>query len=226
MKNKTNTAHLLLLVTLILGIYTSCKKDYVVGGSLSDTPYIHKSNYDALATLPQFDTLIQLIDAAGLKEDVNNAGTVFAPTDRSILAYLNNRTLFLQNTEDLSKMFLLDSLNYYLKNNINGTRDSLRMYLLKIKLTPDILTEEGTIYETGLVNDKVRISFEETTDGNNGYTDKISSVPHLLYYTQNWGGIPQEEEDERVLVKTAFIKTQNSVINVLEPGHVLFFYGR
>ena len=227
MKNKTFEKILMLaLLVLGVGIYSSCKKDYIVGGSLSEEPFKNSSNYEALASMPQFDTLIQLIDAAGLKDAVNQAGTIFAPTNTSVLNYLNQRTVLLQNTVDLSKKFLLDSLNYYLENNIKGTRDSLKMYLLGTKLTPDMLSEDGALYQTGLTDDKVHITFEETTDGNNGYTDVISSVPRLLYYTQNWSGIPLEDESERALVKTAFIKTQTSIINVLESGHTLFFYGR
>lgn len=225
MKNITKNRIFLILIGATL-LTTSCKKSYIVGGNKSGNAYLNSSNYDALAAMPQFDTLVQLIDAAGLKENINEAGTIFAPTNRSVLTYLNQRTLYLQNTVDLSKKFLLDSLSYYLQNNINGTKDSLKMYLLNEKLTPDMLTEEGSVYQTGLANDNARISFEETTDGNSGYTDLISTVPRLLYYAQSWDGSQEEDESDKVLVKTAFIKTKTGIINALEAGHVLFFYGR
>jgi hypothetical protein len=135
------------------------------------------------------------------------------------------RTLFLQNNVDQSKFFLLDSLNYYLKNNIQGTKDSLLMYLIADHLTPQDVTLDGTIYPTGLNNDKVLVSFEETKDGNMGYTDLISSVPRILYYAQLWDGQGDPEEN-KILVKTAFIKTKTGSINALDPGHILFFYGR
>ena len=215
----------LLFTSLFITLF-SCKKDYIEGGSISNVDrFAGVSTYEALQQMPQFDTLVQLIDAAGIQDAVNKAGTVFAPTNGSVRDYLEERTLFLQNTVDQSKFFLLDSLNYYLKNNISGTKDSLLMYLIPEQLTPQNVTMEGTVYSTGLTNDKVMVSFEETKDGNMGYTDLISSVPRLLYYAQIWDGQGDPQEN-KILVKTAFIKTKSGSINALDPGHVLFFYGR
>lgn len=218
-------------VFIILGamlILTSCKKDYVEGGKISDiNRFANVTTLDALRSMPQFDTLVQLIDAAGIQDQINAKGTLFAPTNGSVRSYLSMRTLFLQNTVDLSKSFLLDSLTYHLKNNLNGIKDSLLMYLIDKPLTPDLLTEDGTVYPTKFSGDNVSISFEETTDGNMGYTDLISSVPRLMFYAQLWGREQSEEDEQnKILIKTAFIKTENGIINVLDPGHTLFFYGR
>ncbi|MBO9620795.1 MAG: hypothetical protein J7539_17360, partial [Niabella sp.] len=138
--------------------------------------------------------------------------------------------------KDQTKKFLLDSLIYYLKNNKNGTADSLGMYLLpNIKIAPDNSNTIGTMYPTALAGNNIIVSFEPTTDGNMGYYKYVSSVPRLLYFTQLWKPYQLSSDSTaaqvpsktgvHTRVSTAFMNTQNGVINVLTPGNSLFFYG-
>jgi hypothetical protein len=217
-------------------LFTSCKKDYITGGSPENVNiYKDSTTYDVLKGNPMYDTLVQVIDAAGLKEKINAEGTTFfAPNDNSILQYLEARTLFVQQHYDQNAKFALDSLKYYLQNNINGTRDSLLMYQVNASLTYSALNNVGKIYPTSLTGDSVIVSFEQTTDGHLGYTDLVSQAPQIVYFTQLWDHYdisksnPASKVPDNVgvrnLVKTSGIVTKNGILNLLDNSNKLFFY--
>jgi hypothetical protein len=215
----------------------ACKKDYIVGGSLEDTgKYANTLTYDVLKTNPLYDTLVQLIDAAGLKDKINEAGTTFfAPNDYSILGYLQRRTFIVQNTINQNSKFALDSLVYYLQNNIKNTRDSLLMYLIKKPLNYDVLTEDGAIYPTALTGDTAIVSYELTRDFFLGYNSLVTGGPRIVYFTHLWyhydvsAATPAKSVPVtigvRTLIRTSGIITKNGIMNGLESSHSLFFYG-
>lgn len=222
---------------LILIGLTSCQKNYVIGGKKEDVnKYKDISTYDVLNSMPQFDTLVQIIDASGLKDKINQDNTTFfAVNNQAVLSYLEMRTIILQNTVDQYAKFTLDSLINYVSKNINGTRDSLLMYLVSEKLTPENLTSAGKLYPSNLPGDTVIVSYEETKDPLLGYTDLVSTPPSLVYFAQLWGHYNLDENDStaanipsstgvRVLIRTSFIMTKNGVINVL-GSTPLFFFG-
>ena len=122
----------LLSLGLITLAFSACKKDYIIGGDIEDVNiYKNTTTYDVLKSSPLYDTLVQVIDAAGLKDKINEQGTTFfAPSDYSIFTYMNKRTVALQLI-NVNAKFALDSLLYYVTNNIKGTKDSLSMYLIK-----------------------------------------------------------------------------------------------
>lgn len=234
---QTRIFHSLLLLLMPALLFYACKKDdYIVGGAPENTnAYKNTSTYDVLKSNDLYDTLVQVIDAAGLTDKINESGTTFfAPTDFSIYAYMNTRTIELQNFNPTAK-FALDSLLYYVKNNVRGTRDSLLLYLVKKPLTYDVLTNTGTLYPTELPGDTVVVSYEYTKDDNYGYNNQVSSVPQLVYFTQLWhhydlsAGNPASaitsKTGIRTLCKTSGIVTKNGVLNSLETSHTLFFYG-
>ena len=223
-----NTSILLILVAAL----ASCKKDdYIHGGVIEDVnQYANNTNYEVLAQDPMYDTLVQIIDAAGLKDKINETGTTFfAPSDRSILTYMELRTLFDQQNYDQDAQFGLDSLKYYLQNNIDNTRDSLLMYQIPTPLPYSSLTRTGVAYETGLAGDTVVVSYEPT-----GRNDVVSTVPREVFFTQLWyhydlsdanpaADIP-EEIGIRESVITSGINTKSGIINYLNNFHTLFFY--
>jgi len=224
------------LCTMAL-LLTACKKDYIIGGVAEDiNKYKNTSTYDVLKANPLYDTLVQVIDNAGLKDKINEAGnTFFAPSDYSIYSYLLSRTLLVQATINQNSKFALDSLIYYVKNNIRGTKDSLLMYLIKKPLTYDVLTDVGTLYATELAGDNAIVSYEYTRASNLGYNSIVSNVPQVVFYTHLWrpydlspanpaGDIPNTV-GVRTLVITSGILTQNGVIHGLGNSHTLFFYG-
>lgn len=226
-------------VLLMMSVFVACKKsDYIVGGETQDVNmYKNMTTYEVLKSNTQFDTLVQLIDAAGLKETINQTNsTFFGVTNTSISKYLTERSNYVQATIDQNKKFLLDSLVYYLQNNIDGTRDSLLMYLIPGKtLLYSDLNKYGAIYQTALGGDSAAVSYEETKDESLGYNSLVSSIPKLIYFTQLWyeydlsesnpaSDIP-ESVGVRTRVQTSNMQSKNGVVHVLEGSHVLFFYG-
>jgi hypothetical protein len=239
MKNGMKKIIFTRLVTLciVASLFTACKKDYITGGAVEDIEqYKNTATYDALSGNPLYDTLVQLIDAAGLKDRINETGTTFfAPSDYSIYSYLNQRSVLVQLTYPNSKQFALDSLVYYLKNNIKGTKDSLLMYLVKKPLLHNSLTDVGTLFPTELAGDTAVVSYEYTKDGTLGYNSVVSGTPQVVYFTHLWhhydlgpanpaGDIPSTI-GVRTLVKTSCVPTKNGVMNSLSNSHTLFFYG-
>lgn len=224
------------LMAIVL-VLSACKKDYITGGTPENVNYYKDSTtYDVLNGNPAYDTLVQIIDAAGLKDKINQQGsTFFAPSDVSIFNYLNARTTYVQNNYNQDSTFGLDSLKYYLKNNINGTKDSMLMYFIDKPLPYSVLTNTGTLYPTGLVGDTVIVSYEYTKNGSLGYNSIVSSQPQIVYFTQLWyhynlsdnntaGAVP-DNIGVHNLVKTSGINTQNGVLNELDNSNKLFFYG-
>ncbi|MES1249267.1 MAG: hypothetical protein ABUL46_01215, partial [Chitinophaga rupis] len=226
-----------IIIGCLLLALGSCKKSYIAGGSIEDVnKYKNTSTYDVLKGNPQYDTLIRLIDTAGLKDKINaNGTTFFAPSDVAVLSYLNLRTIYVQATIDQYGKFALDSLFYYLRNNVNGTRDSLLMYLIPQSLPYSVLTNSGTAYPTELAGDTAIVSYEYISDQYLGYSSLVSGQPQLVYYTHLWypfapsvnnpvGGIsPQNGVHD--LAKTSGILTQNGIIHALDNTAPLFFYG-
>ncbi len=235
------------LSIIVVAGFAACTKNYITGGTTQNVNlYKSTSTYDVLTKFQEFDTLVQLIDAAGIKDKINEQGTTFfAVSNTSVFNYLQLRTIYLQNTVDVNAKFTLDSLVYYLKNNINYTADSLSMYLVKTVTTPQNVTGIGTIYPTELAGDSAIISYEPTRSGTLGYSSTVSTVPRVVYFTQLWQHYNINGNDStaadvpsstgvHTLVSTSFLNTQNGVINVLTPGTssstnvigtTLFFYG-
>lgn len=226
-----------ILFLMVIIVFAACKKNYITGGTPQDVNrYKNMSTYDVLAANPLYDTLVQIIDAAGIKDKINEQGTTFfAPSDYSIFNYLSARTVFVQNNINLDSTFGLDSLKYYLQNNINGTKDSMLMYLIHQPLSYSVLTNTGTLYPTELAGDTVIVSYEYTKNGSLGYNSLVSSEPQVVYFTQLWyhynlsddnkaGDVP-EDIGVHTLIKTSGIETQNGIMNALENSHTLFFYG-
>ena len=233
MKNKGMLSLLLFCSMLLLN---SCKKDYITGGTVEDSNmYKNVTTYNFLASNALYDTLVQVIDAAGLQDKINQQDvTFFAPSDYSIYTYLSLRTLYVQNNINIESKFGLDSLLYYVSNNINGTRDSLLMYLILKPLPYSVLTDAGSYYATELTGDSAIVSYEYTKEEHLGYNSNVSGVPQLVYYTHVWypyelnsenkaGDIP-EDIGVHTLVKVSGIQTQTGLVNELENAHTLFFY--
>jgi hypothetical protein len=219
------------LFLILLGALASCKKDYITGGQIEDVNmYKNNTNYEVLAQDPAYDTLVQLIDAAELKDKINESGTTFfAPSDYSILAYLQLRTVFVQENYDQNAQFGLDSLKYYLQNNIENIADSLLMYQVHTPLPYSSLTRTGVAYETGLAGDTIVVSYEPLSRN-----DVVSTVPRQVYFTQLWyhydlsDANPAEDIPEEIGVRepviTSGINTKSGIMNYLNNFHTLFFY--
>jgi hypothetical protein len=220
------------ILPLILMIIVSCKKqDYITGGHMSN-PISDQTTYDYLKgnSMHLFDTLLLLVDAAGLKDAINQSGiTFFAPTDYSIDGYLQARTLAAQKI-DPNKVYSLDTM---LKYDLDRLKDSLTMYIVPQTLPFSVLTQNGLVYPTGLPGDSVVVSYETTENANLGYSSLVSNVPQLVYFTQLWYPAPAPLVASEIsasigvhtLCQTSGIQTTTGMLDVLQNTHVLFFYG-
>ncbi len=240
MKNKILFSSL--FAAIVVFSLTACKKNYIIGGTVENVnKYDKMTTYAVLNSVPSFDTLIQLINAGNLMNEINEqSGTFFAPTNRAILNYLEQRTLYVQATYDANAKFGLDSLLYYISNNINGTADSLKMYMIHQSLPYSVLTPIGIQYSTDLPGDSAIVSYEpvasnSTNAGNYGSNPVVSSAPQLVYFTQLWASYPLGSANPasavpanvgvHTLCTTSGVITSTGILNTLESDHVLFFYG-
>jgi len=213
----------LFIYTLIIGlIAVSCSKDdYAIGGDLHNAN-LNLSAYDFLKSKPLFDTVALLIDKAGMKEEVNQTGTFFAPTDYAVMNYINKRNGEVRETDE-NLRYTVDTL---IKYDLQSFKDSVRMYLIPEVLNRDGLTSEGKVYSTRLAN-KVKLSLEDSND----YTDNVSTKPKYVYYTYivadlddpNDNSIPDEVRDQKVHIQTSGLLSTNGVVHVLNNSHILFF---
>ncbi|MHA4808857.1 fasciclin domain-containing protein [Flavitalea flava] len=210
----------------------SCKKnDYLSGGTINN-PKVNMTTYDYLKnnSLNQFDTVLQIIDKAGIKDLINQQGvTFFAPTNTSVLIYLNARSTELQQVNPDAK-YTLDTLFKY---DLQRMADSMKMYVVNQPLTYDKLTANGVKYPTQLPGDTVVVAFIPTNNPVLGYFDQISTVPQILLYIQLWYPIddPFNAFDiptslaAAAICQTTGVQTTTGILNVLANGFPLFFYG-
>jgi hypothetical protein len=217
-----NTKKLLLLaVTITTGIFFGCKKDnYLTGGSVHD-PHVNMTTYDYLKTNPIFDTLVLLIDKAGLKEEINGSGTFFAPTDFSIKTMLEIRTaeIVIKNNDENLK-YTIDSLP------VAELRDSLRAYLFADPINREQLSLNNKIYRNK-VNEEFSVKLIESND----FTGAVSTKPKYLYLIKirfgldpdNNSSLPDEEKDLRESIQTSGILTTNGVLHVINNYHIFYW---
>lgn len=227
MKNINKISWAVLLLTLI---FTSCQKDdYFVGGDLHKSK-VNVSTYDFLKNNERglFDTLIMLVDAAGLKESINQPGiTFFAPTDYSIRSYVEARTVIEQRIDPFRK-WTVDSI---MKYEMSTFADSLNIYIVPEVIAYSDLTGSGKIFKTKKGNDVV-LSYEETNGVNLGYNPNSSFRPQIMWFTHLIGALTPPFEASlipnsigvRTRVQTSGIESTTGRVNVLENGHRLFFF--
>lgn len=224
---------ILILITIVtsIALMPSCQRDnYLVGGSLHHAK-VDMTTYDYLKNQPYhiFDTLVMIIDKAGVKDLINQPGiTFFAPTDFSINAYLNAMAIEAQNIDPNAK-YTLDS---FYKYNLDQFKDSIRAYIIKQTLTYNDLTQSGTLYQTEEPGDSVVVSFEPTHSVDLGYYPGVSNVPNIMYFTQLIGPLKEpfvaaqipSKVGIRERCQTTGIETTTGMLEVLNNDHVLFFH--
>jgi hypothetical protein len=224
---KRNYIGMLAIIGIGLFAFMSCtKKDYLTDTGIHNavTP-LNNTDYLATNQFKQFDTLLQIINRFdGLKDEVNKAGTFFAPTDYSILLTINNR-LRAKQQSDAFATYTLDSL---IKNI---TVDSMRQYLFSETITLDNAPEgQAKAYiSKGGTNQGVLKVLQTGAP----YTDRTTAPTYLLFFVKVRGALdipgvipPANESDINVLCQTTGIKTSNgtTTLHVLNNTHVFSSY--
>jgi hypothetical protein len=203
---------------LIIGM-TSCKKsEYLTDEGIHDaaTPL---TTYDYLKahSWNSFDSLIAIIDHFGLKDEVNNAKTFFAPTDYSINKFFVLKKL----GRDENNPYTMDTLY----KEINA--DSIRQYLFNEKLTLSGASEVSSKVQT-LGKTSAAVYKIKQTDP--AYYQWSSTPVYLLYYTLVRGDIDDPNgttdpndpnKDTRVVCQTTGIETASgTTLHVLSNTHI------
>lgn len=231
-----NIFKLFLTVFTVAVTMVACKKnDYFVGGTLHNAK-VNLTTYDFLKNNKDklFDTLLILVDKAGIKDKINQPGiSFFAPTNYSINAYFLKKTLQVQKSNP-SKRYTLDTL---IKYDLDVFKDSINVYIAPKTINYDNLTEKGTLYATAKTGVNCVVSFEATNDPNLGYNANSTNRPQLMYYTFLLKPITSPfvaseippSDGIRNRIQTSGIETTTGMVHVLEnakpdgTGHVLFF---
>lgn len=212
-----------IILLFCTGLLFSCTNDdYLTDGGKAN-PYVNMTTYDYLKSNPLFDTLVMAIDIAGLQEEVNAAGTFYAPTNFSLNEYIRDE-LELRKKLDADAVYTFDSIPV-------TEFDSIRMYLFAETITRDSLAKEGRVY-TSLAG----IDFKLSKEPQDAYQDDLVIKPEYLFFIKKIGSnfdsyedtvndnVATKEKDERIRVQTSGIITTTGVIHVLQNNHKFIFH--
>jgi len=224
-----NIIKLLIVIAVANIILASCKKDYIIGGKLESTT-TNLTTYDYLKNnrFKMFDTLLMLVDKAGIKDVINQQGiTFYAPTDFSIDNYLEKRSKEAQ-VKNPYAAYTIDSL---IKYDLGGFADSIKMYIIPKPITYASLTSNGVVLNTAMSGVQAVVSYEQTTDPNLGYNPVVNYIPQVEYYSLVIGPLPSpvvsvklsDSVAVRTLCQTTGLTTATGQLNVLNNGHTLYF---
>ncbi|MHA7941604.1 fasciclin domain-containing protein [Formosa sp. 3Alg 14/1] len=212
--------YILLIFIVAVGFVGCEQSDYLIDGGVHD-PHVDMTTYEYLQTNPVFDTLVLLIDRAGLQDEINGDVTFFPPTDFSIKNYLDKKG---QDTlaQDPFVEWSMEDIP------VETLRDSLKMYIVPGKINRTDMVEDTQVYQTLLGND-VGVALIAVDDT---YTNQVSTWPEYVYYTfirgaglDASGSIPSDEElDVIERAQTSGIQTNTGVIHVLENSHTMFYF--
>lgn len=223
--------HSILFIAAVAGLFFSaCKKnDYFVGGTLHNAK-VNMSTYDFLKSNNRglFDTLLLLVDKAGIKDLINKKGvTFFVPTDYSIKTYCEYRSIQIQKVDPFKK-WTVDSI---IKYELPRFADSLNVYMLPSAVSYAQSTETGKIYNTQKAGAKAVVSYESTDDPNLGYNESSTVYPRIMYYTYLYGALTEPFVASKIpaalgsrnLIQTSGVESTTGLVHVLANSHTLFF---
>ncbi|MDE1191801.1 MAG: hypothetical protein PW786_06655 [Arachidicoccus sp.] len=194
----------------ILCICFSCNKDYVNGTAASQK--VDMTTYEYLKSKPGiFDSLVKLIDRAGIKSLIDSSGqTFFALTNYSVDAYLTNKETDL--TRVSSDPFTTDSID------IDTFKINITRYLFPNKIMRDSVATGGRYYYN-----------ENSTDSASYYVylSSISGDVDFYYYFNSvsylfFKKVYPSSSGSSVQFQTTDIITNTGVIQVLPNSYTLF----
>jgi len=216
-----------LILSVMLGaVLASCEKnDYINDGGVHD-PHVNMTTYDFLNSHPKFDSLVRMIDRAGLKDLVNSEITFFVTTNWGVADYVSaKKQERIVEVGDENISFGIDDLD------AGVLSDSLKIYMFEGRIGREQLNTDGAYFESlfGPMEDvRLRLGLRRTRDFSS-YVDYVD----YLYYTKVVGSldadeldqtsIPEAQRDIRVDVQTSGIITTTGVVHVLHGSHRLFF---
>lgn len=221
-----HTRNLSCILIAVLALLSACKKDDYKNDKGVHDPNVNMTTYAFLKSKPIFDSLVYLIDRAGLQEMVNSNITFFATTNYGVDAFLAARTRRLvSQTNNENLKFTMDSLP------VQELRDSLMIYMFNGRIGREQMNQDGQLYDSELgpvPNVKFMMKLRRTRD----YSSYLSYVDYVNF-TKVIGGrddqsanpdqIPQSERDLSYDCQTSGIISTTGVIHVLDGRHRFLF---
>jgi len=215
-------------------LIASCKKDgYKNDGGVSN-PRVNMTTYDFLKSKPQFDSLVRIIDRAGLKDVVNSNITFFVTTNYGIVPYVAAKK-YKKSVETGNENFDFGIKDIPAKE----LSDSLKTYMFAGKINRDQITLGGKLYDSllgpipakpGNPNSAIKylIKFRRAFDYGS-YVDHVDYVDYIRVTGSrddqqlDPSTIPDAEKDLAVDCQTSGIITTTGIVHVLDGYHRLFF---
>ncbi|CAH0219282.1 hypothetical protein SRABI27_02188 [Pedobacter sp. Bi27] len=221
--------NILIYIAIFLLALSACKKDdYKRDGGPSNA-YVDMTTYDYLKSNRNFDSLVKVIDKAGLKDAVNGDITLFATTNYGIADYVKAKKYqkSLQTGNENFDFGIKDLPSQELS-------DSLKTYLFTGKINRDQITLGGKLYNSllgAIPNVQYLIKFRRSFE----YSQYLNYVDYVTYTKvigtrddkePDLNAIPDDQKDKGVDVQTSGIITRTGIIHVLNGNHRLFFNGQ
>ncbi|MGK6351947.1 hypothetical protein [Parapedobacter sp. DT-150] len=212
-------------LALVVAYLSSCESDAYINDGGTASPYVDMTTYDFLASHPKFDSLVAIIDKAGLKELVNSDITFFAGTNYSVVGYVSAKKQ--QKIVEIGN----ENIDFGIKDIGAEELDSLKMYMFDGPINREQMNTEGTYHMSKfgpIDNIQLMIKLRRTTDYSN-------FLDHVDYVNFTWvagtldseepdqNEIPTEEEDLSYDCQTSGIITTTGVVHVLSDNHRLMF---
>lgn len=217
-----------LIITFVFTVLmVACQKDdYKNDGGPSD-PHVNMTTYDYLkAKTGIFDSLVYLIDRAGLKDAVNADVTFFASTNYAVRYYLASKKIIRDiATGDENQPYTMDSIP------LQVLKDSLLTYLFAGKINRDQMTLNGTLMDSKLgpiPNNKFIIRLSRRLD----YSSYLKYVDYVQLgkiigsrddLEADPDNIPESDKDLIEDCQTSGIITTTGILHVMRGNHHLFF---
>ncbi len=216
----------LTIIIIAVACMTSCKKDGYKNDGGKSNAFVNMSTYDFLKSQPVFDSLVKIIDRAGMKDAVNGNITFFATTNYGVADFVQARKIkrgVQLGNENLP--YSIDSLP------VNEMKDSLKTYMFEGKINRDQMTVTGQLYNSvlGPINNiQFLINLRRTQD----YGDYLNKVDYVRFtkvigtrddLQPNPASVPAAEKDMPFDCQTSGIITTTGIIHVLSGNHRLFF---
>lgn len=215
-----------LYILLAVALFTSCKKDGYKDDGGKSIAFVNMTTYDYLKSKPVFDSLVRIIDRAGMKDAINGDITFFATTNYGVADFIASRKI--KRGAELGNENLPYSIDSLPANQM---KDSLKMYMFTGKINREQMTVGGKLYNSllGPINNvQFMISLRRTQD----YGTYLNRVDYVRF-TKVIGtrddqepditAIPQTDRDIAYDCQTSGIITTTGIIHVLHGNHKLFF---
>lgn len=216
----------MIILAVCCSILSACQKDDYINDGGKANANVNMTTYDFLKSNPKFDSLIKVIDHAGLKDEVNSGITFFASTNYSVAAYVaSKKREKIIETGDENISFGINDISVQ-------DLDSLRMYMFDGAIGRDKLTTKSTFFENKfgpIANVRFMINLRRDATTYSNYLDYVDYVR----FTEVVGTvdadlpkgtiIPTEEEDMGYDCQTSGIITTTGVLHVLADTHRLMF---